>query len=141
MVFDTEKRKHQRQHVLLPLRVADGELTGKVLYEGVTLNVAPGGVYFRTYGWRDLKVGSPVVVSIDVPPEMFQVLPSGGMTGRGTVIRVEKSGQFARLAPEGDEDRPTERGVALRFDGKLAFESGAGALAARSIQTRQDLRA
>jgi hypothetical protein len=124
MVSENEKRRHLRQDVLLPLRVANGDLTGNVLYEGVTLNVGAGGVYFRTYGWRDFKIGSRVEVVIDVPPEMNGLLPFGGMTGTGTVLRVERSGRFASLAPDTEEDRPCERGVALEFDSKLRFETG-----------------
>lgn len=126
MVFESEKRRHQRQRVLLPLRVVNGDLTGKVLYEGVTINVAAGGVYFRTYGWRDFGVGAPVEVIIDVPAEMSGILPFGGMTGRGTVVRVEECGRFSRLSREHEDDRPSERGVAVRFDSKLRFESGIG---------------
>jgi len=126
MVSETEKRRHQRQEVLLPLRVADGDLTGKVLYEGVTINVGAGGVYFRTYRWKDFGVGSPVEVVIDVPAEMNDLLPFGGMTGRGTVVRVEESGRFVRLSPEREEDRPSERGIALQFESKLRFETGLG---------------
>lgn len=123
MVFDKEKRRHQRQDVLLPLRVANGKLTGKILYEGITINVGAGGVYFRTYGWREFEKGTPVDVVIDVPPEMFQLLPFGGMTGRGTVVRVEETGRFARLSSNSGEDRPSERGVALQFDSKLRFDA------------------
>lgn len=126
MVLDTEKRKHQRQDVLLPLRVAQGDRTGKVLYEGVTINVGAGGVYFRTYGWRDLVVGTRVSVVIDVPPEMYQLLLFGGMAGYGQVVRIEESGKFARLSPDRDEGRPTERGVALRFESKLKYEVDMG---------------
>ncbi len=109
--------------MLLPLRVADSKLTGKVLYEGITINVGAGGVYFRTYGWREFEIGTPVNVAIDVPPEMFQLLPFGGMTGQGTVVRVEETGRFARLSRNSDEDRPSERGVALQFDSKLRFDA------------------
>lgn len=126
MVFETEKRRHLRQEVLLPLRVANGDLTGRVLYEGVTINVAAGGVYFRTYGWRDFEVGAQVEVVIDVPAEMDGLLPFGGMKGRGAVVRVEESGRFARLSRDRQDDRPSERGVALKFDSKLRFESDLG---------------
>ena len=133
MVFDVEKRRHLRQEVLLPLRVAHGGLTGKVLYEGVTINVAAGGVYFRTYGWRDFEVGGRVEVVIDVPTEMIGLLPFGGMTGRGTVIRVEESSGFSRLSRDGADCRPSERGVALRFDSKLRFEADLGMMLPRPV--------
>ena len=137
MVSETEKRRHQRQEVLLPLRVENGDLTGKVLYEGVTINVSAGGVYFRTWGWRNFEVGSRVEVVIDVPAEMNALLPFGGMTGRGMVVRVEESGRLARLNREGEDDRPSERGVALQFDSKLRFEAGLG-LAARRPNAAMD---
>lgn len=126
MVFESEMRRHQRQGVLLPLRVVNGDLTGKVLYEGVTINVAAGGVYFRTYGWRDFAVGAQVEIIINVPAEMNGLLPFGGMTGQGTVVRVEDSGRYSKLSRENEGYRPSERGVAVRFDSKLRFESDIG---------------
>ena len=108
------------------MRVVNGDLTGKVLYEGVTINVAAGGVYFRTYGWRDFAVGGQVEVIIDVPAEMSGLLPFGGMTGQGSVIRVEDCGRYSRLSRENEDYRPSERGVAVRFDSKLRFETDIG---------------
>jgi hypothetical protein len=141
MVFDTEKRRHPRQEVLLPLRVANGDHTGKVLYEGVTINVASGGVYFRTYGWKDFTLGGSVQVVIDVPAEMDGLLPFGGMTGQGSVVRVEEGGPFARLNRDTDEDHPRERGVALRFDSKLRYQPDAGMILHRMTGQNDRLEA
>ena len=120
--MENEKRKHQRQQVLLPLRVTAADATGNLLYQGITINVGSGGVYFRTYAWRSLCAGMPVDVVISVPPDMLQELPFGGMTGRASIVRVEESGRFARLGGAESVERPTERGVALRFESKLRFE-------------------
>ena len=120
---ERERRKHQRQEVLLPLRVTSADATGGLLYQGITINVGAGGVYFRTYAWRGLREGMPVNVLISVPPEMTELLPFGGMTGQGTVVRVEESGRYARLANTDSRDRPTERGVALQFLSRLKFEA------------------
>ena len=135
-----EKRRHQRQGVLLPLRVSKSENTGNVLYEGVTINVGAGGVYFRTYGWREFEVGTTVHVVIDVPPEMNQLLSFGGMTGRGTVVRVEDSRRFAQLRTNRDDDRPCERGVALKFASQLKFEPHVGMPVIKPDGESQDRR-
>ena len=114
-----ERRRHQRQDVLLPLRVTDKDATGKLIHQGHTINVGAGGVYFRTLGERPFRVGERVHVIIDVPPEMFQLLPFGGMTGSGEVVRVEiaspSKGDYA-------DGRPTECGVALRMISRLRFD-------------------
>ncbi|HUW57863.1 MAG TPA: PilZ domain-containing protein [Planctomycetota bacterium] len=116
-----ERRKHQRQTVLLPLRVTEEEAGGKLLFQGNTVTVGAGGVYFRTLNWQDLPVGMPVHVTIDIPPEMFQLLPFGGLRGVGKVIRVERP-----TAPDGgagsDETSSEHGGVAVRMMSRLRFD-------------------
>ena len=86
---------------MLPLRVMEKEPTGRLVFQGDTVNVGAGGVYFRTLNWHDLRVGMPVHVTIDIPPEMFQLLPFGGLRGYGEILRIESA--------EAGSDVPHER--------------------------------
>ena len=116
-----ERRRYQRQQVLLPLRVTEEEAGGKLLFQGNTVNVGAGGVYFKTLNWQDLRVGMSVHVIIDIPPEMFQLLPFGGLRGAGKVIRVERPATSTDA--ERDEEPSSEHGgVAVRMMSRLRFD-------------------
>jgi hypothetical protein len=93
----------------------DKDATGKLIYQGHTVNVGAGGVYFRTLAERRFHVGERVHVLIDVPPEMFQLLPFGGMTGAGEVVRVEEE-------HDARDDDAAGRGVALKMTSRLRFD-------------------
>ena len=81
-------------------------------------------VYFQTLHWQDLRVGTPVHVTIDVPPEMFQLLPFGGLRGFGEVVRVDRAdpaedADGARGSSSSD-DPPPRCGIAVRMTTRLA---------------------
>ena len=117
-----EKRRYQRQKVLLPLRLTEQDPKGRVLYQGNTTNVGAGGVYFQTLNWQDLKVGTSVHVVIDVPPEMFQLLPFGGMRGSGEVIRMDPVESLAAEKPDQAKPSARPRGIAVRMTSRLRFD-------------------
>ena len=100
---------------MLPLRVMENEPTGRLVFQGDTVNVGAGGVYFKTLNWHELRVGMPVHVTIDIPPEMFQLLPFGGLRGTGEIVRIEPP---VRTSPT---ERAT-RGVAVRMTSRLCFD-------------------
>jgi len=117
-----ERRRHQRQEVLLPLRVTEKDATGKLLFQGNTVNVGAGGVYFRTLNSQDLHPGMPVHVIIDISPETFQLLPFGGLRGSGKVLRIESPTQKpARRIKDGDAQE-VPCGVAVRMTTRLKFD-------------------
>ena len=117
-----ERRKYQRQQVLLPLRVTEEDARGRLLFQGNTVNVGAGGVYFRTLNWQDIRLGMTVHLIIDVPPEMFQLLPFGGLQGAGKIVRIDRP-------PSPDTENAMEaslssgdRGVAIRMISRLRFD-------------------
>ncbi len=110
-----EKRRFPRQYVMLPLRVMDKEPTGRLLFQGDTVNVGAGGVYFQTLNWHELRVGMPVHIIIDIPPEMFQLLPFGGLRGTGEILRIEPAARASSSQRE-------TRGVAIRMTTRLKFD-------------------
>ena len=103
-----EKRRRERRSMFLPMRVStDGEM----LFEGATLDVSSGGVYFRMPGGERLSVGTKLRVEMSVPAEL-----AGGTLGyhtmkNATVVRVENGTLARRLGCH-----PHDCGVALVFD-------------------------
>lgn len=107
-----EKRGHDRRSALLPMRVSRDRET---LFEGATLDVSTGGVYFRMPGGERLDVGSRVWVEVCVPAELTGG-PFGYRASRGaTVVRVENDTLAHRV---GRLSR--ECGVALALDDEAA---------------------
>jgi len=103
-----EKRRGERRSVLLPMRVTRGAET---LFEGATVDVSIGGVYFRMLCGETLSVGTRVRVEMSVPAEL-----SGGALGyhttkSATVVRVEDETLARRLGCH-----PRDCGVALAFE-------------------------
>ena len=112
-----ERRRHQRQQVLLPLRVMEKDPEGRLLFQGNTVNVGAGGVYFHTTNWREMPVGTSVHVVIDISPETFQLLPFGGLRGAGKVIRIDPTRSDKEVDPD-----PDHCGVAVRMTSRLRFD-------------------
>jgi len=108
---------------MLPLRVTEKDATGRLLFQGNTVNVGAGGVYFRTLNPQDLAPGMPVHVIIDISPETFQLLPFGGLRGAGTVLRVETPPRRKRKRTNGGDAAVSESaGVAVRMTTQLKFD-------------------
>ncbi len=103
-----EKRSGERRSALLPMRVTrDGE----TLFEGATVDVGIGGIYFRMPCGEELSVGTRVRVEISVPAEL-----SGGSLGyhttkSATVVRVEDETLARQLGCH-----PRDCGVGLAFE-------------------------
>lgn len=111
-----ENRRHQRQDLPLPLRLTAGDAEGRLLFKGETCNIGAGGLHFRTPNWGDFQVGTSVYVVIDMPSDMFHLLPFGGMRASGEVVRIEAS----RDVPVGAT--PRMKGVAVKLTSRLCFD-------------------
>ena len=120
MIPAKERRRHQRQEVLLPLRVTEEDAKGRLLFQGSTVNVGAGGVYFRTLNWQEVQLGMPVHVVIDISPETFQLLPFGGLRGIGKVIRIDVP--TAKEASDPLTDPVEHAGVAVHMITRLKFD-------------------
>lgn len=114
-----EKRGWDRRSALLPMRVS---VAGRAVFEGATLDVSAGGVYFRMPGGSDAigTVGSRVWVEVSVPAELTGG-PFGYRASRGaTVVRVENDSLASQVGC-----RPKSCGVALALDAEaVPMESG-----------------
>ena len=103
-----EQRGGERRSMLLPLRVSRDTET---LFEGATVDVGGGGVYFRMPGGERLSVGTTVRVEMSVPAEL-----AGGRLGYHTmktakVVRVENRTLAHKVGCH-----PRDCGVALAFE-------------------------
>lgn len=107
-----EKRGWDRRSVLLPMHViADG----CDVFEGATLDVSAGGVYFRMPGGENLSVGQRVRIEVCVPAELTGA-PVGYRESReAVVVRVENNSLAARVGC-----RPRSCGVALALETEAA---------------------
>ena len=109
-----EKRGWDRRSALLPMRVS---VEGRAVFEGATLDVSTGGIYFRMPGGPEAigTVGSRVWVEMSVPAEMTGS-PFGFRASRGaTVVRVENDTLAQQVGR-----RPKDCGVALALDAEAA---------------------
>jgi hypothetical protein len=106
----------------MPLRVTHEDPAGRLLYQGDTINVGAGGVYFRTLNWQDIRPGMAVHVTIDIPPGLLQLLPFGGLRGFGEVIRIDgpRPGTTDSSVPDDASSLP--HGVAIRMTSRLRFD-------------------
>ena len=113
-----EKRGWDRRSLLVPMRVS---VAGREVFEGATLDVSAGGVYFRMPGGEKLAVGTRVWVEVNVPAELTGG-PFGYRASRAaTVVRVENDTLASRVGC-----RPRNCGVALALDAEssVPVESG-----------------
>jgi len=106
----------------MPLRVTHEDPTGRLLYQGDTANVGAGGVYFRTLNWQEIRVGSVVHVTIDIPPGLLQLLPFGGLQGFGEVIRIDPPAAPKAEGSVPGAPSPEPYGVAIRMTSRLRFD-------------------
>ncbi len=103
-----ERRKERRRSALLPMRVI---ASGQTLFEGVTRDASPSGIFFGMPGGETLSVGDRVWVELSVPAELLGG-PLGYRSSRGaTVARVESSTLASQVGC-----RSRACGVALALD-------------------------
>ncbi|HUW57199.1 MAG TPA: PilZ domain-containing protein [Planctomycetota bacterium] len=116
-----EKRRRERRVVLLPMRVT---MDDKTLFEGATLDVSTGGIYFRMPRGERLSVGTRLRVEMSVPAELSGS-PLGYHTMReARVVRVDSATLARRVGCH-----PRQCGVAVAFEPEVA------AAAARHSET------
>ncbi len=86
--MNTERRKHRRLPIQLPLICRDPQGTNEhVLVRSKTVNVSTGGLYFETLA-HDIKPGQPIEVELTIPPGDGHFPYQGRVTATGEVIRI-----------------------------------------------------
>jgi len=105
-----ERRKFKRSSVKLALSFHKVGRATQRSHKGYTLNVSPGGLYFRT-PVSELKPGSLLRVELSVPPTPGVLELGGKISGFARVLRTEDVGasDVSAESPSGSH------GVALAF--------------------------
>jgi len=102
-----EQRKYKRLGLELDLQCIKLAIQCRQSYNGRTVNVSPGGLYFQT-NTDVFKPGNKVRVHMSVPPTSG-LLESGGMvSAEATVLRIRS------ITPPGKETSECY-GVAVEF--------------------------
>ncbi len=110
MQTHSERRRYRRLQLRVPLLFTVTTKTGTtVTRSGVTENVSPGGVYFRTSAALDLEPQQPITVKLLIPRGSEPSDATVSLSGEARLVWKKK------LSPEG-EHTPGERwGVAVQF--------------------------
>lgn len=111
MVYEAERRSHERLDIVLPIEVRrrGKEIAGEMIFEEAkTVNLSFGGVYFKTSFRKPIDLGEDVSVSISVPREKLRFFPFSRLVGRARIIRVED-------LPGNALDPLAKQGIALEF--------------------------
>jgi hypothetical protein len=105
-----EKRKFKRVEVALGLSCRKVDSPSAELYEGRTVNVSPGGIYFET-GAAVFEPGNLLRIMLSIPPTAGLLEFGGEISALARVLRV--------FGPEASEPgcgrRCGEYGVAVEF--------------------------
>jgi len=96
--------------------VSGGRESGHFVEETVSENVSAGGVFFRTYAWPQMPVGTRVYVSIGTG-ENGVFVEQTWLKAQGRVVRV------GRLSGRQKGAVPGSRGVAIQFEGPPVLSS------------------
>lgn len=92
-----ERRRYRRLELAVPMVFTMKTRSGaSVSRAGVTRNVSPGGVYFRTTAAQDLQPHQEVTINLIVPCRGRPSEATVSLSGEARILRAE------RLAPSPD---------------------------------------
>ena len=84
-----DNRKHIRIPLLVPVEVRTGA-DGRVVYAGVTTEIARDSLRFSTTSWDELVPGTLLEIDLHNEGVFTELLPAGRMSFRAKVIRVDR---------------------------------------------------
>ncbi|MFC1806638.1 PilZ domain-containing protein [Planctomycetota bacterium] len=116
---DTERRKHRRLDLSVPVLFTVKSKTGTgITRTGVTKDVSPGGIFFRTDSAQDLEPLQELTVKLLIPRQSDPAEATVSLSGEARVVRTE------RLAPSpGAVGGANGRwGVAAQFTGRPSVD-------------------
>jgi hypothetical protein len=94
MMDRTEKRRHRRLGADYNISCRKVGSTDNKAYGGITLNVSPGGLYFKT-DTDTFERGSLLKVELSIPPTSGLLEFGGKIAGVAKVLRTDStSGRF-----------------------------------------------
>ena len=94
MMDRSEKRRHRRLGANYNISCRKVGSTDNKAYDGITINVSPGGLYFKT-ATDTFELGSLLKVELSIPPTSGLLEFGGKIAGFAKVLRTDStSGQF-----------------------------------------------
>ncbi len=116
---DAERRKHRRLELSVPVLFTVKSKTGTgITRTGVTRDVSPGGIFFRTDTAQDIQPHQELTVKLLIPRHADAADASVSLSGEARVVRTEQL-----LPNPGVPGRATERwGIAAQFTSRPSVD-------------------
>ncbi|MFP4058369.1 MAG: PilZ domain-containing protein [Candidatus Brocadiia bacterium] len=105
-----EKRRHRRLQLAVPVLFTVKSRTGTgVTRSGVTRDVSPGGVFFRTETAQDISAQQELTIKLLIPREGDPSESAVSLSGEARVVRTEQ------LEEAVEADGSERWGIAAQF--------------------------
>ena len=115
----SEKRKHRRLDLSVPVLFTVKSKTGTgITRTGVTRDVSPGGIFFRTESAQDIDPQQELTVKLLIPRQSDPSEATVSLSGEARVTRAER----LALAPGGLGGASERWGVAAQFTGRPSVD-------------------
>jgi len=115
----TDKRRHRRLDLSVPVLFTVKSKTGTgITRTGITRDVSPGGIFFRTESAQDIDPRQELTVKLLIPRQSDPSEATVSLSGEAKVVRAER----LAVAP-GSVGGSAERwGVAAQFTGRPSVD-------------------
>lgn len=110
MMDRSEKRKYKRLGAKYDISCRKVGSTTDKYYNGYTVNVSPGGLYFKTTA-NTFKQGNLLQIELSIPPTSSLLEFGGKVAGFAKVLRIDDT----YGSPVGTELSSNRCGIALQF--------------------------
>jgi len=100
----TERRKHRRLELQVPVLFTVQCKTGTgITRTGVTQDVSPGGILFRTDSAQDLQPQQELTVKLVIPRQSDPAEATVSLSGEARIVRAERLAPSPSAAPGGNQ--------------------------------------
>lgn len=107
-----DKRKHRRLELAVPVLFAIKSKSGTgITRTGVTRDVSPGGVFFRTETALDIEPHQELTIKLLIPRQADPAEATVSLSGEARVVRTERLARAHGTLGETDE----RWGIAAQF--------------------------
>lgn len=115
----TEKRRHRRLDLSVPVLFTVKSKTGTgITRTGITRDVSPGGIFFRTASAQDIDPQQELTVKLLIPRQSDPSEATVSLSGEAKVVRTER----LALAPGGPGGATERWGIAAQFTGRPSVD-------------------
>jgi hypothetical protein len=115
----TEKRKHRRLDLSVPVLFTVKSKSGTgITRTGVTKDVSPGGVFFRTQSAQDIEPQQELTIKLLIPRQSDPAEATVSLSGEARVVRTERLATTPSVAAGVSE----RWGVAAQFTSRPSVD-------------------